>query len=383
MKQNQRRHLFKSSFSPLFILPLFLIIVMLASSCTKDPIRQINDPPNPPPTGSSSYSDGFFIVNEGNFNWGNASVTFVNEQDGSVEQEVFKNVNSRQLGDVAQVMKIFNDRAYIVVNASSTVEVVDMETFASIKTIQGFNSPRYIEFIDSTKAYVTNLYGDISVVDLNSLSITKTIKTPEWTEGMVRYNQYMFVTCIGGFYEPNSTRKAKLLIIDSKEDKIIDSIQTGKEPLDIVIDKKLKLWVLCSGGWDGFEPPALIRVDPDLRQIEKAFSFSSTTDVPSRLNINPSGDTLYFLKNGIYQMPVTASEMPSAPFIDAAGKLFYGLNIHPTNGTIYASDAIDYVQNGVAFQYSSSTGTQLNTWQTGRIPGAFCFSNIQNSKTID
>jgi len=384
MQQHQRRHLFRSSFSSLVVFLLFLIVAALLFSCNKEPIRQITDPPDPPPPNdSSSYSDGFFIVNEGNFNWGNASVTFVNEQNGTVEQEVFKNVNSRQLGDVAQSMKIFNDRVFIVVNNSSRIEVVDLKTFASIKTIEGFNSPRYIEFIDSNKAYVTNIYGDISVVDLNSLTITKTIKTPEWTEGMVRYQQYMFVTCIGSFYEPSSKRKAKLLIIDSKEDKIIDSIQTGKEPLGIVIDKKLKLWVLCSGGWDGFEPPVLIRINPDLRQVEKAFTFTSTTDIPSRLNINPAGDTLYFLNNGIYQMPVTAAEMPATPFISAEGKLFYGLAIHSIDGTIYASDAIDYVQNGVAFQFSSSSGIQLDTWATGRIPGSFCFGNIPNPKSVN
>ena len=79
-------------------------------------------------------------------------------------------------------------------------------------------------------------------------------------------------------------------------------------------------------------------------------------------------------------MPVTAPEMPATPFVNASGKLFYGLAIHPKDGTIYASDAVDYVQNGVAFQFSSSTGTQLDTWATGRIPGSFCFGNIQNSK---
>jgi len=270
MQQHHRRYIFRNGFSNLIHFSLYLIVALLLFSCAKDhPIREETDPP--PNGNSSSYSDGFFIINEGNFNWGNSSVTFISELDGSVQQEVFQQANNSRLGDVAQSMKILNDRGYIVVNNSSTVEVVDLKTFISIKSIEGFNSPRYIEFIDSNKAYVTNLYGDISVVDLNSLTITKTIKTPEWTEGMLKYQHYMLVTCIGSFNEPSSKRKAKLLIIDSREDRIIDSIQTGKEPLGIVIDKKLKLWVLCSGGWDGFEPPALFRINPETGKFHPFF----------------------------------------------------------------------------------------------------------------
>lgn len=361
---------------PTLVFGIFSIFVMF--SCSKDPIRP-EPGPIPSPDDSTTFSEGFFIVNEGNFNWGNASVTYIDYETGSAHQNIFQEANDRPLGDVAQSMRVMNNRGYIVVNVSNRIEVVDLKDFKIIKSIDGFNSPRYIEFIDSTKAYVTNLYKDISVVDLETMTITKTIKTPEWTEGMVRYNQYVFATCIGDFNEPSSKRKAKLLILDTKEDKIIDSIPTATEPLGIVIDKKLKLWVLCSGGWDGFASPTLIRVNPDLRQIEKAFTFTST-DLPSRLDINPTRDTIYFLQNGIYQMPVTAASLPSQPLISSNGRLFYGLAIHPDDGTIYATDAIDYVQAGDAFQFSSSTGAKIHEWETGRIPGSFCFGETKNSR---
>ncbi|MFH1161492.1 MAG: DUF5074 domain-containing protein [bacterium] len=361
-----------------------LLISFILFACSKDPIREQKEPPDPPPPGdTSTYRDGFFIVNEGNFNWGNASVTFVNSKTGFVEQDIYQLANNRPLGDVAQSMKIFMDKAFIVVNNSNRVEVVNLEDFKSIKSIEGFNSPRYIEFVDSNKAYVTNLHKDISVVDLNTLTVINTIKTPEWTEGMVKYQQYMFVTCMGSFNEPNSKRKAKLMIINTKEDKIVDSIQTGKEPMGIVIDKKLKLWILCSGGWDGYEPPVLIRVNPDLREVEKAFPFGGTVEIPSKLSINPSGDTLYFLKNGIFQMAVTSSALPSQPFIPSDGRLFYGLAIHPVDGSVYTTDAIDYVQDGKAYVFSSSSGARINSWQTGRIPGSFCFGRQQNRKSIN
>lgn len=369
------RDRFDFSISALF---LGIISILVISSCSKEPIRPEPGSPTPPPDDSTTFVNGFFVVNEGNFNWGNASVTYIDNATGVAIQNIFEEVNNRPLGDVAQSMKVMNNRGYIVVNASNRIEVVDLIDFKMIKSIEGFNSPRYIEFVDSTKAYVTNLYKDISVVDLTTMTITKSIQTPEWTEGMVKYNQYMFVTCIGEFNEPSLKRKAKLLIIDTNEDKIVDSIPTASEPIGIVIDKKLKLWVLCSGGWDGFSAPALIRVNPDLKQIEKAFSFP-TTDVPSKLSINPTKDTIYYLQNGIYQMPVTASAVPLQPLVYSGTRLFYGMAIHPVDGTIYATDAIDYVQAGVAFQFSSSTGAQMRSWETGRIPGSFCFGETQTS----
>jgi hypothetical protein len=360
---------------------LLLFIGGLVTSCSKDPIRPTTPLPDPPdPNDSTSYADGFFVVNEGNFNWGNASVTFVDGVTKETQQQVFQQINNRPLGDVAQSMKVVGDRAFIIMNNSNSIEVVNLKDFKSIGTIKGFNLPRYMELVDSTKAYVTNLYNDISVVDLNTMSVVKSIQTPEWTESMVKYNQYMFVTCIGSFSEPSSKRKAKVLIIDTKEDRIIDSIQTGKEPLGLVIDKKMKLWVLCSGGFDNYEPPVLIRINPDLREVEQAFPFQTIAEAPSKLNINPSGDTLYFLNNGIYQVPVTAYAIPDAPLIPTEGRLFYGLYVHPIDGTIYATDAVDYVQNGVAYQFSSENGATLQQWSTGRIPGSFCFPDAATPK---
>ena len=360
---------------------LFLLIIFLAFSCNKkNLVEKPVDPGQDTIPIPESFKNGIFIVNEGNYNWGNASVSFIDSKDYLVDPDAFKQVNKRSLGDVAESMKVYNNKGYIVVNNSNTVEVVSLDDFKSIASISGFNSPRNIEFIDSTKAYVTNMYKDISVVDLRTFTITKTIKTNDWTESMLRFNNYMFVTCVGTYNEPNSKRKAKIEIISTKDDRVIDSIVTGKEPLAIVIDKKLKIWVLCTGGFDGFEAPSLLRIDPDLLMVEKVYAFEKGMDSPSKLCINPSGDTLYFLNNGVYKMPVGSSSLPSQPFITSDGHLFYGLGISPT-GNIFVTDAIDYVQNGWVYQFNQSTGTLIKAYHAGRIPGSFCFTGTVRTAT--
>src|SRR5690606_16109293 len=101
------------------------------------------------------YADGVFVLNEGIFNASNASVSFISSS-GELQNHIFETVNGRMLGDVAQSMVLENGYAYIVVNNSNTVEIVNQNTFESTATIsEGLQNPRYIE-IHNNKAYVSN-----------------------------------------------------------------------------------------------------------------------------------------------------------------------------------------------------------------------------------
>lgn len=358
-----------------------LFIAIILGSCSKDPIRETPVTPDPNDTTpvTTTYDQGIFIVNEGNFNWGNASVSFIDTQKESVYQNIYEKANDRSLGDVAQSMKIIGDKGYIVVNNSNRIEVVNLKDFKQVTSIDGLASPRYMEIVNEDKAYVTNLQHDISIINLKTNTISGKIAIKSWTEILIPYKEYMFVTSVGMFSQPNAARSAQVYIISTKEDKILDSIQTGKEPLGMVIDIKEKIWVLCTGGYDGFEAPSLVRINPDLRIVEKAYQFPTGVGTPSRLCINPTGDTLYYLNGGVFQMPVTAANLPEHPLIHRSNQLFYGLAIHPQNGTIYLSDAIDYVQNGVVTIHSSSNGQKLAEYPAGRIPGSFSFtSTVKN-----
>ncbi|MGA2824013.1 MAG: DUF5074 domain-containing protein [Bacteroidales bacterium] len=357
----------------------FFLLIAIVLSCSKKPIREETTIVNPPPV-NNSYENGIFIVNEGNYDWGNASITFINPKDSTVEQDIFKSHNGRSLGDVAESMQVFNGNGFILVNNSNKIEVVSLKDFISVKSITDLNSPRFMVIVDSTKAYVTNMQNNITVIDLLALSIKKSISTIGWTESLILFNNYLFVSSIGIKNIASSQRNAKILVIDIKSDQIVDSIKTGKEPIGMVMDKKEKIWVLCTGGYDHFEPPTLLRIDPTLRAIDKTFSFPNSNVTPSRLCINAQKDTLYFLNNGVYQMPVSSTTIPSSPFIPVNDHIFYGLGIQPTNGNIFVSDAKDYVQNGVVYQYNQVTGSLLNTYSAGRIPGSFCFTPESKKK---
>ena len=93
--------------------------------------------------------EGVFIVCEGNFMYGNASLSFYLPSSGELQNEVFARANGMKLGDVAQSMTIHDGTAYIVVNNSGIVFGIDPETFRIERVIRGIGSPRYICFNDS------------------------------------------------------------------------------------------------------------------------------------------------------------------------------------------------------------------------------------------
>jgi DNA-binding beta-propeller fold protein YncE len=314
--------------------------------------------------------NGVFIVNEGNFMYGNATLSFYNQVDRKVQNDIFWKVNGLPLGDVGQSMIIHGNEGYIVMNNSGKIYVIDLSNGNYIGKITNLTSPRYIHFINEDKAYVTDLYaGKITIFNPKTKQITGSILTDGHlsTEQMVQVGDLVFVTC---WSFDNS-----ILVIDTKSDSIVSEILTGKQPAGIVSDNQDKIWVLCDGGWGktgtANRTPVLQKIDPGSKNIELTLNLSPDAK-PSKLAINGTGDTLLFINNGIWRMAANLNSLPDIPFVQSKNNLFYGLGIDPKTSEIYFSDAIDYSQMGIVYRYSAQ-GARIDSFKTGIIPGAFCF----------
>jgi hypothetical protein len=93
---------------------------------------------------------------------------------------------------------------------------------------------------------------------------------------------------------------------------------------------------------------------------------------PTDIGIDATRSTIYILNKHIWALEYTSDKIPSAPIVDAEGRLLYALGIDPITRDIYCSDAIDYIQSGVIYRYNNS-GTLLDSFTAGIIPGSFCF----------
>jgi DNA-binding beta-propeller fold protein YncE len=192
------------------------------------------------------------------------------------------------------------------------------------------------------------------------------------TEQMLQYDRFVYVNCW--------SFDNQILIIDSEQDRVVDSIRVLKQPNSMVLDKNHALWVLTDGGFVGspygYEIPGLLRITSGSEEVEIIHRFEEG-ERPSELKINGGGDTLYFINRHIYRYVVGSSAEPE-PFLSSPSEKsvwggFYGLEVDPVTSDIYVADAMDHMQRGMIYRFDA-LGEAVDTFSAGISPGAFCFS---------
>lgn len=335
---------------------------MCLVSCIKTPVD---------PNMNISFGGGVYILNEGNFRGNNGSLSFYSYDSTKIYNDVFRTVNGETLGDVPNAMVIKGDKAYILVNNSGKIEVVDQTTIQSKGTIKGLISPRNMAVINDNKAYVSSLYSDsVAIINLADNSISGYINLRRTSEAIVIAGSKAFISNWAGGKE--------VMVINTINDVVVDSIEVGAEPESMAIDKNGMIWVLCNGGWMRQNNAELIQINSLTNAVEKTLVFSSKEASPTCLRIDGLRQTLYFLENGIKQMSITDG-LPGGSFIEQkTGQYFYKLAINPINGDIFVTDAVDFAQLGYVMIYTDK-GTFVSKQKAGIIPGAMCFRLSINS----
>jgi hypothetical protein len=309
----------------------------------------------------SSFDNGVFVLNEGNFQGGNASLSFFNKYTDMMSNGVFQSVNNIPLGDVAQSMEIRNGKGYIVVNNSGKIEVVNLTDLSSGGTISGLTSPRYITFVSDTKAYVSDLFsGSVSILNLSTNTVDGSVSIAGQTEQMVVANSQLFIAGSGANY---------VYKLNPDTDALTDSVNVGVGPSNLAVDRNNKIWVLTNGGF-GTEVPKLVRINPADMSIELTLDFPSTNNYPGNLEISGDGNTLYYVDGQVYQMDISATALPSAPF---AAVFAYKCGVDPVEDVVYISDAGDFNSNGRVLRFQSN-GTAIDTFDVGVIPAEYAFT---------
>ncbi len=347
------------------LLFLFSFIVIGFTSCEKDTVT----------TDNGEYFEGVFVVNEGQFMHGNASLSFTDKNVSTIENEIFKKANGIVLGDQAQSIGFNNDKAYIVVTGSNKIEVADVGTMQRNVTItSGLNYPRYFETISENTALVT-CWGDpndatddyLAVINTTSDEVTGNIPVALGPEKMVKNNDYLFIAHQGAYSTNN-----KVSVFDLILKQITHSITVGDRPNSMVI-KDNYLWVLCGGepSWSATGETAgqLFKIDINNNFTIAATYDFDTTEHPKFLSID--GDKLFYnLNDKVYQMDTNAATLPATEWLTLNGSAY---NMEANDGILYITDAIDYQQEGKISAYDTSNAQLLNTKTAGLIPGDIGF----------
>lgn len=330
------------------------------------------------------YTHGLFVLNEGNFNAGNSEISFIDSFYTASSNNIFAAENSNMnLGDTGQSIAFYKDLAFIIVNNSHKVVVVDRHTFEFIgEVVEGIDNPRYMTVIDG-KGYVTN-WGDpsndnddfVAVIDLENLSVIKSISVELGPEKVVSKDNRVFVAHQGAYGVNN-----KVSVIDAIGNEVTKVIEVGDLPNSLHVVNN-DLWVL-SGGNPGYEPidktdGRLSKIDLGSLEVTKEFDFGEVA--PSHLEfdngklyytVSVSDWETYETESNIYALDLDSTELPteSVFFTDRS---FYGATIK--DGKYFGADAKDYSSNGSVVVYDMESGEQLVELTVGINPSGLFFT---------
>lgn len=323
-----------------------------------------------------STLEGVYVVNEGAFTQGNGSISFISDDSAYFNDDLFQSVNNTPLGDIVQSMSIYRRKAYICVNNSQKVTVVDMSDFKKIASVN-ISGPRYFLGYNGN-GYISDWSDNsVKVLDLNNNTVTKSIPCGSGPEQLIAANNRIFV-CNGGGFGKDST----ITVINATSNAVTDTINVGVNPGSIVLDANFKLWVLCSGtlGPDYLPNTSddiggkLLQIDPNTLAIMNVLDFAQG-EHPIKLTVSPDGQKLYYLfgesayTGTVMQMWITDNFLPSIPLINRS---FYGLGVKPKNGDIYGGIP-SFSTKSYVLHYKSD-GTFIDSVQVGIGPNGFAFN---------
>jgi YVTN family beta-propeller protein len=326
---------------------------------------------------SGAYDNGILILNQGGFGKGNASVSFLSEAM-TIENNIFSTVNSGAvLGDTGQDMAFSGDLAYIVLNVSNKIQIVNRYTFAKVGTIaEGLTNPRYIA-IENGKAYVT-CWNDatvatddyVAVIDLAANTVSTTIPVAEGPERIVEENGKLYVAHAGGYNFGNS-----ITVINTSSNTIATTITVGDVPNSLEIENG-NLYVISGGlpSWTEAETAGQLDIiSLNSNTVTKTIEFAAAAH-PSNLVLEDN-KIYYTVDNGIYTMAITSATVPAQPLFTTEDQGVYGVYSFAVEGDhIFVGDAGDYVSDGKVFVYTLS-GMLHNTFAVGVVPAGFYFND--------
>jgi len=338
---------------------LLVLCALVGCTATPDPIT---------PGDQTAPTGGVYILNEGVWGQSNASLSLYDPQSQIVQQNLFSAANGRPLGDVGNFILSRGPVAYIVVNGSDRIEIIDAQTHRSRGTITlapGV-SPRQLAVVNDSVGLVTNLYdASVSVLDFRTFTEQARIPVGPHPEGIALASGTAFVAN-SGLGTGHSVSMIDLATLSA-----IGSLEVGENPADVLTIDGSLVFVLCAGSYGEFSDPdddtpaTLITIDPAQRRVVDSLhigghAFRMASDGASRIYVSGSAAVLRI-----------DSGNPGIIETFVAGA-YYGLGVDSATGDVYLADARTFVIPGEVRVFSSS-GIEKGRFDAGLVPGRFAF----------
>jgi hypothetical protein len=309
-----------------------------------------------------------YALCEGNFGSANSSLwAFNDSSEEEINGPIHWNENSNPLGDVGQSLTISNEKLYIVMNNSHSLEVMDLSSgFASYDTTIYLPnaSPRYMAIADNF-GYLScwNLNG-ILVINLDNYEVMDTIFVNGMPEVLIQDENYLYASIPT---KADWSTNNQVLKINLESMNVIDSFTVAPGPKSMILNDS-KLYIACSSydsNWNSLA--ANSRID----LIE-----GSVTNYDAGTTSDYGSDILLF-QNEIYRVfngglaPINEDlTMNTSEKIGNYSNLYsassYGNYLYIGLSDYVAPDTIMVLDN---------TGEMILEHQVSAIPGSFAFDD--------
>jgi YVTN family beta-propeller protein len=335
---------------------LVTAVIVLILSCSKE---------NSPTPVTPEVTKGVFVLDQGTYGHNNTALTYYDFSTSTQTTDYFRNVNGFSLGDTGSDFFIYGGKAYIVMNVSGYVAVMNSVTAQFMDTIS-FNVSGQNREPENIVAYGNKIFvscndGTVAVIDTASLAISKNITVGANPAQMTISGNNLFVSNTGGF-NINGIFDSTVSIIDLSSLSETGKITVGSNPGSITADSSGNIYVACTGNY-GSIGPKLVKVSLSNGSVVKSVDTAAGTIRFFNNALYTTGGYLGAANVSILNPDDFSAIRPS--FVTDGTSIVnpYGLDIDPATGDVYVGDAKDYKTSGEVFCFDK-TGKKKFSFST-------------------
>ena len=335
------------------------IFALLFSSCTRDEIII----PEPPVV---LTTNGAYILSEGGVNPGSSKLSFYSIAKDSFYTNIY---SPGILGLFPSGLIFINNNLFLTEqgNFGSAGKIYKLDTNGSTILSQVVGTNPYSLAAANNKIYITNgPAGNVSVVDMNSLSLIKSISVGVYPQEIIAIGNKVFV-CNTSLY--GGAQDSTVSVIDATTDNVVKTIIVQKDPSSLAMTNDNKLLVGCPGQF-GF----VYLIDPD--SYNKIDSFLSIDGFGKDIAVDSDSDDIFFISisNNISKINLVnkvSSKLISNP--SPSSSLFYGYNYESVNKKHYVCDAKNFTVAGSLYIYNEIGAMEKIIYTIGIAPRRIVF----------
>lgn len=337
------------------LLPLAFASALLFNVACSDDFTELET--------TETYENGVLIANEGGFSTPTSSVSFVSNDLGTFNYEIYsKNNGGENLGNVLQSIGFSGNNAYLVSNVPNKIDIVNRYTFKKQTTVTtNLDNPRYIAFSGANYYVTNNNFFDVMKLNVYSTSdnaFVTSIDFPRQAEKVVEAGGKIVVQTDGVTYDANFNELPTghtVAIINPATNTLSTTLSLPANGIirDLVAYNG-KAYVLASSATASY----IHEINTANNQVT-----TKTLTIANVQKLRIDSNRYYFndSSNKIYSMDMSATTAPSSALITATGTL-YGFNV--IDGRIFVSDA-NFSGDSKVNIYAAGSGTLLKTLTTG------------------